>query len=266
MKVSIVVPVYNCEEYLVDCLSSILKQTYQNWECIIWDDGSTDGSLQIAKNYCAVDKRFKFGTFKENRGLSAVLNRAYALSTGDYLCQVDADDILLPLALHTTVYFLNHNPEVGMVYTNKLIINENNTTFREHIGNKEHYSRIKLFFSFPLVTHFRMMRRDVFKQIGGYKESLYFAEDDDFAIRVAWGINITGKRVKPFIIKKLNSICYVYRLRKGSMTNTQTDKTIMENNREELKKYVFWSPCKFWRVKALTELIRWKIYQMERGE
>lgn len=266
IKVTIVIPNFNCSEFLNDCLSSILKQSFTNWECIIWDDGSTDNSLSIIKSFVELDRRFSYGWALNNNGLAATLNSAYALAQGEYICQVDADDILLPLALDTCVKFLDKNKKIDLVYTNKLIINENNTRFEQHWGNKEHYSKMKLFHSPPLVTHFRLMRREVYQRIGGYNEAILFGEDDDFAIRLAWGIHSNGKLVKPGIIKKINSICYLYRKRKNSLTDTIKVDVLMLINREYLKNKVLWSICAFWRLNTLYKQILWKIYLMEKGE
>lgn len=261
-KVSIIVPVYNCEQYLEECLLSILKQTFEDWECIIWSDGSTDNSLEIAKEFAKSDSRFSYGWSDRNEGLSAALNNAYSFAKGEYLCQVDADDILLPLALDATVEFLDYNPSIGLVYTDKFVIDEEKTKYEHHWGHKEHYSRVKLFYSFPLITHFRLMRREVLLTVGGYREEIKFAEDDDFAIRVAWGVHRNGQLVKAFKIQKLHDVCYLYRDRKGSMTQLPQEKNVIDENRELLKKKIF----KFWRINIWLERLRWKIYELETGK
>lgn len=91
MKFSIVVPVYNVEKYVEKCLISILRQTYKNFEVIIVDDGSTDGSYKIIKKVIDNDKRFKVYK-KENGGLSDARNYGIKYVTGDYLLFVDSDD------------------------------------------------------------------------------------------------------------------------------------------------------------------------------
>lgn len=265
-KVSIVVPVYNSEKYLDACLESIYKQTFQDWECIIWNDGSTDNSIKIIQYYIAIDERFFWGESKINHGLSATLNLAYSFSTGQYLCQVDSDDLLLPLTLDKCVKYLDEHKEIDLIFTNKLYINENDSRFFEHCNNKEHYSRIKLFYSSPLITHFRLMKRKVWEKLGGYKNEITFGEDDDFGIRAAWGVTTKNKRIKPFKIQKIKSICYIYRIREGSMSHSIRDDNNITENREFLKKLVLWSWCKFWRIKILIEQIRWDIYLMEKGE
>lgn len=89
--VSIVVPVYNAEKYIVDCLESIKNQSYKNCEVILIDDGSTDNSGKICDRYAESDKRFKVFHYK-NRGVSSARNEGIKKSNGKYLVFVDVDD------------------------------------------------------------------------------------------------------------------------------------------------------------------------------
>ena len=91
--ISVIVPVYNVEGYLDECLSSVINQTYKNLEIIIINDGSTDKSLSICKKYAKKDKRIKLIN-QENHGLSYCRNYGISLSTGMYIAFVDSDDIL----------------------------------------------------------------------------------------------------------------------------------------------------------------------------
>lgn len=91
--VSIIIPVYNVEKYLSQCLDSILYQTYTNWECLVIDDGSKDRCGAICDNYAAKDSRFKV-FHKTNGGVSAARNYALDRMHGDWCCFVDADDVI----------------------------------------------------------------------------------------------------------------------------------------------------------------------------
>ena len=91
--ISVIVPVYNVEEYLEECLGSIQKQTYTNIEVILVNDGSTDGSKEICERYCAKDSRFKLIN-QENKGLSGARNRGMSESKGEFISFVDSDDVL----------------------------------------------------------------------------------------------------------------------------------------------------------------------------
>lgn len=93
LKISIIIPVYNAEEFLPKCLESILEQSYQNYETIIINDGSTDNSLSIAEKYTKLDSRFHLFS-KTNGGVSTARNYGITMSTGNFLCFVDADDTI----------------------------------------------------------------------------------------------------------------------------------------------------------------------------
>ncbi len=90
-RISVIVPVYNGEEYLAQCLASICMQDYQNWECIAVDDGSTDASGTILASYAAKDSRFRV-VQEENEGSAAARNHALDLVRGDYVMFLDCDD------------------------------------------------------------------------------------------------------------------------------------------------------------------------------
>lgn len=93
MKISVVVPVYNAEKYLVKCIDSVLKQTYNDWELILIDDGSTDGSADIIDNAAASDKRI-IAVHQENMGPGETRNHGIDIATGDFLAFLDSDDYL----------------------------------------------------------------------------------------------------------------------------------------------------------------------------
>ena len=101
-KVSVIVPAFNVEKYLGRALDSLLAQTYQNWEAIIVDDGSTDETSYIAKQYCQRDSRFRF-VQQENQGQAIARNNALGIACGDYVMYLDPDDMLHPQAMEICV-------------------------------------------------------------------------------------------------------------------------------------------------------------------
>ena len=98
VKISIIIPVYNTAKYLRDCLDSLIKQTFQNFEAICIDDGSKDNSLDILKEYEKLDPRFNVYS-QENKGVSATRNRGIDIATGEYIVFLDSDDWFAPNAL-----------------------------------------------------------------------------------------------------------------------------------------------------------------------
>lgn len=97
-KISIIIPIYNAEKYLEECLSSVQQQTYQDFEVIMVDDGSKDGCASICQAFAMSDPRFVY-IHKENGGVSSARNKGLDVARGEYLCFIDADDQLAPTYL-----------------------------------------------------------------------------------------------------------------------------------------------------------------------
>lgn len=107
-KVSIIIPVYNVKQYLVETLNSVINQTYNNLEIILVDDGSNDGSEIICEEYAQKDTRIKL-IRRENGGLSAARNTGLDNMTGDYVAFLDSDDIFLPETIEKLVNIILNN-------------------------------------------------------------------------------------------------------------------------------------------------------------
>ena len=103
ISISVILPVYNAEEYIEEAITSILNQTFQNFELICINDGSTDGSLDIIRNFS--DKRMRVVS-RENRGLIATLNEAIGYATSRYIARMDADDVALPDRFEKQIKFM----------------------------------------------------------------------------------------------------------------------------------------------------------------
>ena len=109
--ISVIVPVYNVEKYLEECLDSIQRQSYVDIEVILINDGSTDNSKEICEKYCKQDSRFLLIT-QENQGLSAARNSGVAASTGEFIAFVDSDDIILPNYLETLMHYMREDVDI----------------------------------------------------------------------------------------------------------------------------------------------------------
>ncbi len=107
--VSIIVPVFNVEKYVQECLESVAAQTYTAFEVIIIDDGSTDSSGRICEDFCEQDKRFRV-IRQDNQGLGMARNTGLRHSTGEYILFLDSDDILLPDAVETAYKAMASGP------------------------------------------------------------------------------------------------------------------------------------------------------------
>ena len=109
--ISVIIPVYNVENYLEECLKSVQTQTYTNIEVILVNDGSTDKSKLICERYCKEDRRFQLLN-QENQGLSAARNNGVAASTGEFIAFVDSDDIILPNYLETLIHYMTDEIDI----------------------------------------------------------------------------------------------------------------------------------------------------------
>ena len=104
--VSIITPNWNCEKFIAETIESVQAQTYQNWEMLIQDDSSTDGSLQVAHSYAQKDSRIKIEVNQKNQGAAVTRNNAINRSKGVYLAYLDSDDIWLPEKLEKQLAFM----------------------------------------------------------------------------------------------------------------------------------------------------------------
>lgn len=112
--VTIAIPAYNCQEYIDYAVQSVINQTYKNWELLLLDDGSTDGTLQKLKAY-ETDDRIRIISDGQNRGLIYRLNQSINLAHGRYYARMDADDIMLIHRIQSQIDFLTKNPTVDVV-------------------------------------------------------------------------------------------------------------------------------------------------------
>lgn len=122
--VSIIIPVYNAGDFLVEAIESIRNQTIKNWELICINDGSTDTSKKILERYAKKDKRIKVFHFPKNTGLAHALNLGVNKAKGYYLARMDADDISMPKRLEKQIIYLKNNPLAVAVGSQVKLINE----------------------------------------------------------------------------------------------------------------------------------------------
>ena len=181
--ISIVITVYNRSRYLSAAIVSVLKQSRNDFELVIWDDGSCDNSLEIARHYAKLDERVRV-VAAEHQGATLALKSACAMTTGTYICWVDSDDILAPTALEETAAVLDANPKIGLVYTDYLVIDEDNRIIGIGQRCRTPYSKDRLLVDF-MVFHFRLIRRLVFELAGGIDEACELVQDYDICLRLS---------------------------------------------------------------------------------
>lgn len=174
-KVSVLMPVFDSEPFIRAAIDSILAQTYTNFEFIIINDGSKDGSDAIIRSYN--DERIKYIDHKNNKGIVATLNEGLAISSGDYIARMDADDISLPKRLEKQVAFLEKNPEYKLCGSNAIAINfEGNKLYK--LNRPKAFERIKVFNLFRnAFIHPSIMADATTIKKFGYQEDYKYAED-----------------------------------------------------------------------------------------
>ena len=166
--ISVVMPVYNSETYLQESANSILNQTYTNFEFIVINDGSTDGSLDILTEYAEKDNRIAIIN-QQNSGLSNSLNRGIELSRSDLIARMDADDISNPTRLEEQFNFMNNNPEVAVAGTAFELFGENTKSKIVTMPATNKTIRKNLPFRFCLCHPTVMFRRKTIVDAGGYQ-------------------------------------------------------------------------------------------------
>lgn len=181
--VTLVTPVYNRRELLPATLRSILAQTYEDFELIVWDDGSTDGSAKVARAVVGSDPRVRI-VRQVNRGLSHVLKAALAEARGRYLGWVDSDDLLLPGALEATTRVLEAEPDVGLVYSHYEIIDLDGKVIRHGLRCEIPFSLERQLVDY-MTFQFRLIRRSVYLAVGGIDPDFVRAQDHELCQRLA---------------------------------------------------------------------------------
>ena len=175
--VSIALPVYNGEKYLAVALDSILAQTFTNFELIVIDDGSTDGTLKILRKYESLDSRVKLVT-RENRGLPASLNQAISLAKGSLIARMDQDDICKPNRLATQVEFIQQHCEVVVLGSAANFIDEDGSNICTFIPSSEDVVLRKAFPNSPFIHPSVMFVKDAFFEAGKYIEKMKWGGED----------------------------------------------------------------------------------------
>lgn len=184
--ISVIMPVYNAEKYLHDAIDSVLKQSYENFEFIIINDGSTDGSANIIKSFLD-DQRVVYVS-RENRGLINTLNEGIQLAKGELIARMDADDISLSERFARQVAFLSEHKDVIVLGTKTILIDADSAQigeFGQWCQHEEIDAALLQGRGAAIVHPSVMMRKQNLLEVGGYSEDFPAAEDIDLWLRLA---------------------------------------------------------------------------------
>ncbi|SFN78992.1 Glycosyl transferase family 2 [Pseudobutyrivibrio sp. UC1225] len=205
-KVSIILPVYNGAEHVLDSIESIVNQTYDNWELIIVNDCSTDNTLEICQCIANNDSRIKVISNECNLKLPNTLNAGFREATGNYYTWTSDDNMYKPNAICKLVETLEKNPDAVMVYADYTNIDVDGNILGE--GKLQEPEKIVVG---NVCGACFLYTADVAKRVGEYDANLFLAEDYDYWMRIyRYGrvIHITDN-------------LYLYRRHAGSLTETK---------------------------------------------
>jgi glycosyltransferase involved in cell wall biosynthesis len=186
--ISVAMSVYNGERFVASAIESVLAQDFGDFEFLILDDGSTDGSAEIIRHYAQKDSRIR-ATLRENRGLVASLNEMIEQACAPLIARMDADDICRPDRFSKQIAFLAGHPDYGVVGSWTEDIDADGRPY--HLAGKEHPETHEAFLvaiehGWPLLCHpAAMFRRDVVRSVGGYHGAFRHCEDYDLWLRLA---------------------------------------------------------------------------------
>lgn len=213
-EISVLLPVYNCARFLAEAVESVLSQTWRDFECIIIDDGSTDGGQEIARRYR--DPRIVFVQNPENIGVARTLNKGLALARGSYVARMDADDVSRRDRLFFQRRFLEENPAAGVCGSRVRAVRENGRAYELRFPEDPKTIEAYILFNNPLAHPAVMWRAEMFKWHGlRYDESFAAAQDYEL-----W-----SRCVKYFPVYNLSKTLLDWRLHEKGLTHRCFDKS-----------------------------------------
>ncbi len=192
--VSVIIPVYNAERFIAQTLESVAAQTYANFEVIVVDDGSLDGSSAAIEPFLA-DSRFKL-IAQVNSGISAARNTAIRASSGEFIALLDHDDLWLPGKLLKQIEITAQHPEAGMIFTNAELFDEDGV-IGSYYPDRATYPKSDilehLLAENPFCAGTMMVWRSCFDKFGFFDETVPGVDDYEMWLRLALnGVKAAG--------------------------------------------------------------------------
>ena len=188
MKISVPMPAYNAERFIAEAVESILNQTFRDFELIIVNDGSTDGTLAIAERYAAQDERVTVVS-QPNGGISAARNRGLSVAKGEWIAVMDSDDVAMPDRFERQLDFLAKNPDLAVVSAYVQNIDDKGKLIAEYQSPLTDRQLVKEVVAQDGLLSFHhsavLMRREVVQALGGYRGQFDMLEDCDLWNRIA---------------------------------------------------------------------------------
>lgn len=200
-KISIIMSVFNAEKYLAESITSILKQSYTNFELLIIDDKSGDNTLEILTSFEKKDGRIKIIVNDTNKGLTKNLNHLLQIADGDYIARMDADDISINHRFEKQIEFFKFHPDIDILGSYSYNINEEGKVIGERkvpITNEE---ILKILPVLNPMTHPTVMfRRVAIEKLHGYDEKYRTSQDYSLWFKAA-GLGMRFYNIPEFLLK-----------------------------------------------------------------
>lgn len=206
-KISVILPVYNCEQFIYEAVNSVLLQTYEDFELLIIDDCSTDNTLKIVEKF--KDSRILIIQKEKNTGYTDSLNYGVTIANGEYIARMDGDDICLPERFEKQVTFLDNNSNIALCGTAIKIIGEDRI-IRHPLKHED--IAIKLCFGNSFCHPSVMGKKEVFLE-NRYDKNFEPAEDYDLWTRLAFKEELAN----------LDEVLLFYRVHKNQISNTKSN-------------------------------------------
>lgn len=181
-QITVIVPNYNKQDYITQCLQSIANQSFKNLECIVVDDGSADDSVKTISKLCSKDDRFKLYC-NENHGLAYSRNFAIRHANGKFILPVDADDWIEETYVERAMNFFNEHPEFTLFYGKWMFVGYNADMMNARLGDLRYQSYVTLLRSNSIHCSCVYKQKDAI-ECGLYDVSMKAYEDWDFLIRL----------------------------------------------------------------------------------
>ena len=214
-EISVIMSVYNGEDYLSEAIESVLAQTFPHWELIVINDCSTDGTAEILRNFAERDPRVKVHTNEVNLRLPSSLNKALSLAKGKYIARMDADDICLPERLEKQYAFMEKHPEIALSSCRFMTL-KNGVIASGGCGGKTDDASIKalLLVTNPILHPGIIAKAEAIKALG-YDKNFTCTEDMELWCRFV----LAGYKVEI-----LSDYLMIYRLHDKQITETTLEK------------------------------------------
>jgi len=205
-RVSVIIPVYNRAELIAQAVESVLRQTFSDFELLVVDDGSSDGTWEALQRYGSRIRALR----QEHQGASAARNLGIQTAAGEYLAFLDSDDLWQPQKLARQVAFLDQHPEAALVHCDGWVIKGQDVP--ADLASRATFYATRLpphgpeaparLMSAPIITSHLMVRSAAVKRAGGFAEDLWLHEDADLILRLLEAGQAIAYLPEPLVVKR----------------------------------------------------------------